>query len=205
MTSSAPASGFTSAFRALLGVLLLALALLPAARAADPTSTIMDYRLQPLDTIVVDVVGEPALSKLFRITASGEISYPYLGNVKVGDKTTTQVATELKAALEDGYLVNAQVVVQVQDFRKNLVSVFGQVNRPGQVEIPPERRLTLLEVISMASGFTRLAREGDIQVTRAGQSQPIKLDAKELRQNTDPAKVFYVEPGDLIFVPEARI
>jgi len=186
-------------------VLLLALALLPAARAADPTSTIMDYRLQPLDTIVVDVVGEPALSKLFRITASGEISYPYLGNVKVGDKTTTQVATELKAALEDGYLVNAQVVVQVQDFRKNLVSVFGQVNRPGQVEIPPERRLTLLEVISMASGFTRYAREGDIQVTRAGQSQPIKLDAKELRQNTDPAKVFYVEPGDLIFVPEARI
>lgn len=205
MTSSAPTSASSSAFSRALAWLALALALLavpPALRAAEPPPE--DYRLQPLDLIVVDVVGEPTLSKEFRISASGEINYPFLGNVRVADKTTSLVAQEIKAALEADYLVNAQVIVQVRDFRKNLVFVFGQVNKPGAVEIPPERRLSLIEAITMAMGFTRLAKTSDVQVSRVGEAETFRFNADDLRKNTDASRVFYLQPGDQVFVPEAR-
>lgn len=206
MTSSAPASACSSAISRRLAAGWLALFLLaglPAAlRAADAVPA--DYRIQPQDVIVVDVVGEPILSKEFRVSASGEINYPFLGNVRVADKTTSAIAQEIKASLEADYLVNAQVIVQVRDFRKNLVFVFGQVNKPGAIEIPPERQLTLIEAITMAMGFTRLAKTSDIQVTRVGEDRQFRFNADALRRNTDASQVFYLQPGDQVFVPEAR-
>lgn len=205
MMSSAPTSACSSAFSRGLAWLCLALALAAtpsAAPAADPVSE--DYRLQPQDSITVDVVGEPTLSKEFRISATGEINYPFLGNIRVLDKTTAAVAQELKTALEADYLVDAQVIVQVRDFRKNLVFVYGQVNKPGAVEIPPERVLSLIEAITMAMGFTRLAKETDVQITRAGQAEPFRINANDLRKNNDPEAVFILQPGDQVFVPEAR-
>lgn len=205
MTSSAPTSASSSAFSRMLAGLRLALALVAApstALAADPVPE--DYRLQAQDQIIVDVVGEPTLSKEFNVSASGEINYPFLGNIRVADKTTSAVAQELKTALEADYLVNAQVIVQVRNFRKNLVFVYGQVNKPGAVEIPPERKLSVIEAITMAMGFTRLAKTSDVQVTRTGATEPLRFNADDLRKNNDPARIFYLEPGDQVFVPEAR-
>ena len=205
MKSFAPASACSSATSRTIAAcwLALLLAFLPGgSRAAEVVPA--DYRIQPQDTIIVDVVGEPILSKEFRVSASGEINFPFLGNVQVADKTTSAIAQEVKAALEADYLVNAQVIVQVRDFRKNLVFVFGQVNKPGAVEIPPERQLTLIEAITMAMGFTRLAKTSDIQVTRVGEERQFRFNADALRRNTDASQVFYLQPGDQVFVPEAR-
>ncbi|MFN0067309.1 MAG: polysaccharide biosynthesis/export family protein [Limisphaerales bacterium] len=205
MMSFAPTSAFSSVSSRALAWLVIALVLLAGPRplrAADAVSA--DYRLQPQDLIIVDVVGEPTLSKEFRISASGEINYPFLGNIRVADKTTSLVAQEVKAGLEADYLVNAQVIVQVRDFRKSLVFVYGQVNKPGAVEIPPERKLSLIEAITMAMGFTRLAKTSDVQVSRAGETERLRFDVDDLRKNNDPTRIFFLEPGDQVFVPEAR-
>ncbi|MCC6234178.1 MAG: polysaccharide export protein [Verrucomicrobiales bacterium] len=161
------------------------------------------YRIQPTDILVVEVVSEPQLgAKEFRVSSGGEISYPFIGAVKAAGRTTTEVQKEIKDLLEADYLVNAQVMVQVREFRKQQVAVLGQVNRPGLVNIPPERKMTVLEAISEAGGPTRLARTSDIQLTRQSLAEPMKLSLEELRK---PDHVVHVEPGDVIFLPESRL
>lgn len=161
------------------------------------------YRIQPTDVIIIDVVNEPQLAaKEFRVGSNGQISYPFVGAVKVAARTTSEVQEEVKRLLESDYLVNAQVLVQVKEFRKQTVIVVGSVNRQGLVEIPAERKWTVFEAISAAGGFTRLARTSDIQLTRLGRNEPMRFSQEELR---NPDKAVYVEPGDVIFVPESRI
>ncbi len=123
------------------------------------------YKVQPTDTLIIEIANEPKLSaKEFRVAASGDISYPFIGAVRAADRTTVEIQAEVKRLLETDFLVNAQVLVQVRDFRKKIVSVFGQVNKPGLIEIPPERKMTVIEAIAAAGGLTRLARQSGIQV-----------------------------------------
>ncbi|MCC7375060.1 MAG: polysaccharide export protein [Verrucomicrobiales bacterium] len=182
-----------------------ALGLFLAVHGADaPKVAISDsYRVQPTDVLIIEVVNEPQLSaKEFRVASSGDVSFPFIGALNAAGRTTVEIQTELKALLEADYLVNAQVLVQVKEFRKQQISVFGQVNRPGLIDIPPERRMTVIEAITSAAGFTRLARTSDIQLTRIGRPEPMRFSVEDLR---NPDKAVYVEPGDVIFVPESRI
>lgn len=198
MMSIASRCGFRPVIRPLLAAWLgLAGPLLTAADVALADS----YRIQPSDIIIVDVVNERDLSREFRVFANGEISYPFLGALKVAGMTTVEVQTRLKSLLEADYLVNAQVIVQIKEFRRRTVSVFGQVNRPGQVELPAEQRMTIIEAITTAGGFTRLAKTSDIQLTRPGRAEPMRFSQDDLR---NPAKVVYLEPNDVVFVPESR-
>jgi protein involved in polysaccharide export with SLBB domain len=204
MTSIVSRCAWWLAIDARLRCLALAcLALFAAAPGARAQLT-ESYRIQPTDILVIEVVNEPKIGiKELRVTASGEISYPFIGAVKVVEMSPAAVQAKIKELLEADYLVNAQVIVQIKEFRKRYVSVIGQVNRPGPVEIPAERRLTVIEVISFAGGLTRLARSNDIQLTRAGRTEPMRLSLEELTRNPD--KPVYVETGDVINVPESRI
>jgi polysaccharide export outer membrane protein len=161
------------------------------------------YKVQPTDILIIEVANEPKLgAKEFRVAASGEISYPFIGAVRAADRTPVEIQEEVKRLLETDYLVNAQVLVQVRDFRKKIVSVFGQVNKPGLIEIPPERKMTAIEAISAAGGLTRLARQSGIQLIREGKKEPTLYNLDELKSSEKPV---YVENGDMIFVPESRI
>ena len=56
---------------------------------------VLDYKIAALDILVIDVVNEKDLPKEFKVTAKGEIPFPYLGNIKVagfgyGDRPRSQ-------------------------------------------------------------------------------------------------------------------
>src|SRR6266542_1784235 len=131
---------------------------------------LLDYQIAPLDVLVIDVVNEKDLPKEFKVTAKGEIPFPYLGNIKVAGHTAEEIQNELKEKLEKDYIINPQVIVQVKEQVKRKVNVTGQVFKQGPVEMPDDKpELTILDAIGMAGGTTRLAKEGSVQVTRSGQ------------------------------------
>jgi polysaccharide export outer membrane protein len=178
----------------------------PAGEAAlgSPAQLSESYRVQPTDVLVIEVVNEPKLAaKQFRVSSNGEVSYPFIGAVPAAGRTVVEIQREIKRLLEIDYLVDAQVIVQVGEFRKQQVSVFGQVNRPGLIDIPPERRLTVIEAIAAAGGLTRLARPSHIELTRQGIAEKMRLRFSQLQDPEQPP--VYVEPNDLIYVPESRI
>jgi len=161
------------------------------------------YKVQPTDTLIIEVANEPKLSaREFRVSSSGELSYPFIGAIRAANRTTVEIQEEVKRLLEQDYLVNAQVLVQVRDFRKKLVAVSGSVAKAGLIEIPPERKMTAIEAITAAGGLTRLARQSGIQLIREGRKEPMVFNLDELK---NPDKPVYVESGDLIYVPESRI
>ena len=165
---------------------------------------VLDYKIAALDVLVIDVVNEKDLPKEFKVTAKGEIPFPYLENIKVAGFTAEEIQNELKEKLQKDYLVSPQVIVQVKERVKRKINVTGQVFKQGPVEMPDDKpELTILDAIGMAGGTTRLANEGSVQVTRSGQ-KPLKFDLKKLRKETDPTKMFILQAGDSIFVPESR-
>ena len=79
-------------------------------------------------------------------------------NVVVSHKTLIEAERVISELLAADYLVNPEVVVESDTTTgkaRRTVSILGQVKKPGTYELPPPpKRLTLLEVISMAGGFS---------------------------------------------------
>ena len=161
------------------------------------------YKLQPLDVINITVHGQPDLSTKTRIASDGTITFPLVGIVKAGGLTTQELENNLKAALEKKYLVNAQVLVFIEEYRLRQISVVGEVNKPGKYDMPPERDLTLLEGIAMAEGFTKDAHTKGIKINRVkdGKETTIRVNANDIMAKGK--KDVILEPNDIIVVPES--
>src|SRR5213592_3458225 len=160
-----------------------------------------DHKIAPLDVLTIDVVGEKDLSKELRVSSNGTVTFPHLGSVEVKGKTPAEVENLLKEKLGKDYLVNPQVLVTVKEYRSRTVSVIGQVNKPGNIALPAEQKMGILEAIAQAGDLAKTANKNRIEVSRKGKTQKFTLD--DLKKDTSPEKKFWLEPGDVIYVHES--
>ncbi len=171
----------------------------PPVMSTNGTAPAADYKISAQDLLVVDVFGEKELTnRECRVSASGEISFPMIGNVKVAGSTSAEASAKLRELLNKDWLVDPQVTVQIKEYNKRLVSVLNEVNAPGAFELPGEVRWTILDALGKAGGPTRGANKNKIMFTRKGKTQQFRL--KDLQKTTDPARIIYLEPGDVIEV-----
>lgn len=157
-------------------------------------------KLMPNDVLAVRVVGEAELTVERRVANDGTITYPFLETLKIEGKTPSEVEQIIRDGLAKDYLVNPQVMVDVKDYVKQFFTVGGQVNREGQYEYPVDRKVDVLEAISMAAGFSKLAKKDKIEVRRGNET--FRFSEKQLKESNDPDKKFYVQPNDKIMVEE---
>ena len=124
----------------------------------------------------------------------------HLGSIKVytvNAQDITRGAGGRDIELKDGDIVT------VPDHRSK-VNVLGQVNRPGFVPIPSDRKLTLVEAISAAGGFTRLARRTKVQLKRTdkqGRTQTLEVDVDSIMRESKTRDI-ELRDGDIINIPE---
>ncbi|MBU6402074.1 MAG: polysaccharide export protein [Verrucomicrobia bacterium] len=171
------------------------------AQAAATDEPVTDYRIHPLDTIYVFVLGETNLCLDCKVQASGEISYPLLGNVNVAGETAFEAQKKLRDLLAADYLVNPQIVVTVKNYRVRTVTVMGEVTKGGALVIPEEQKWSIPEAIGQAGGFTKMADLKKIKFTRNGVTKTYKFQ-QLLKDLNDPRKTIWLEPGDVITVPQ---
>jgi len=186
-----------------LAAVMAGLCLGNPARSAEPAAQRAfagARKIQPHDIIAIRVLGEPDLTMERRIGPDGTITYPFLGILAVEGKTTADVEKTLQELLRPDYLVDPQVAVDFKQYVQETVSVTGEVNAPGPVEIPSDRKLDLHEAITRARDLKPTANPDQIQVTREGWDKPRTFKYKEILGVTDPAKRFYVEPNDKIWI-----
>jgi len=195
--------------------LLLALAL-AAAQAADATSGGSkdgNYVVGPKDVVRITVFNEPTLSGAWRVENDGEFSYPFLGRVRAGGLTLSQIDDALTAGLANGYLRDPQVTVDIDEYRSQSVFVIGEVRSPGKYILPGE--ITLLEAIAQAGATTDDAGS-DVLVlhpTDAGPGLPTlpgqrdaevsRISLREIQEGRLSRNVT-IGDGDTIFVPKAE-
>lgn len=163
---------------------------LPISDYAQP-GTDVQYTLAPGDKIHVIVFGEDTLTGDYVITSAGNLTFPLVGNIKASDKTVEQLQGALAVALDNGYVNNAKVSIQVVSFRPYYI--LGEVNRPG--EYPVSTGLTIEQAVAAAGGYTYRANPKRVYLKRADQAQEWLVDLTRGRS-------VIVRAGDTIRIPE---
>ena len=168
---------------------------------------IENYVLSALDLIQFRIYGESELDSEVRISADGIISLPFIGVIEIAGKTVLEARQLIYDLYDRDYFVNPQIQIHVIEYATRRVHVLGQVTNQGFVFIPPEESFSLLQAISAAGGFTRLANPRAVQLKRVGEDGEIQVNTINVDHiMKDPkAKDWQLKTDDTIYVPERRI
>ncbi len=163
-----------------------------------------DYRISSADLISVTVYQDLDMNRKVRVNANGAISMPLIGTVKVGGMTLLEAQNTIEAKLAQ-FLVSPQVSLFIEEYGNKTVFVMGEVQRPGSYPIPTESRMTVLEAISTAGGFTPIAGQDRTRVLRNvnGTSVTYTIEVKAITQQGQKEKDLVLEPNDVIYVPQS--
>lgn len=178
-------------------------ALLQSVKA--PKSTKENYKIGPSDLIEITVFREDDLVRSTRVNQDGEISFPFVGTIKVGGKSVIEAERAIATGLSE-YLKNPQVTIFVKEYSAKQVYILGEVKSPGAFTLPTESGLTVLEAISLAGGFTPVAAQDRTRVIRTssdGKPQNFIISVSAITKDGEKDKDMALIPSDVVFVPQS--
>jgi polysaccharide export outer membrane protein len=166
------------------------------------------YTIGPGDSITVTVWAHPELSGKHLVGPDGNIQFPFIGSIKVGDLTADGVADLLNRALSDQY-VGAVATVQIDEYTDNQVTVLGHVSNPGVQRFNAEP--SLLEALaragvpssqSSADSGPRSQSFSRCAIFR-GHNSAVWIDLRPLLRGDGFALNLKLHRNDLIYVPDS--
>lgn len=176
---------------------------LPVPDRNDVTQGGRPYYVGPFDRLTVNVFGIPELSnREVQVDAAGQISFPLAGVVEVSGKTPGEIEQILAGALRASYIRDPQVTVNMKEMVSQLLTVEGQVAKPGLY--PVVGQLSLLQAMALSGGPGEFAKLNDVVIFRTvgGQRLAALYDLRAIRhgQYRDP-EVF---ANDIVVVGDNR-
>jgi polysaccharide export outer membrane protein len=164
-----------------------------------------EYILGSGDQIRISVYQNADLLLETRISEAGTISYPLLGNVRIGGLSVTDAEAKIAKGLKDGnFLKQPQVSILLISASSNQVSVLGLVAKPGRFSLIAGNT-KLSEVLAQAGGI--IAGSGsDIVVVsgqRDGKTFRKEIDFPKVFASASPEADFELRNGDAVWVDRA--
>lgn len=158
------------------------------------------------DVLKITIYDHEDLKQTVRVDGDGSIVVAFLGKIPVKGLTVPQVTEKLARLYGDGYIVEPQINVFVEDFKSQKATILGQVTKPGLYEI--RQHITLLEFISTAGGLTTDAGGLAVIKRKIGpheKEQIINVDLKQLVEQGNTALNVPIEPGDNVYIQKAQM
>jgi polysaccharide export outer membrane protein len=195
----------------------------PAAKGTTDSSTATStgnstqsddrYRIGPGDILDIRIFNRPNLSReAVRVEGNGMIRMPLIeSEIQAACRTEGELAKEI-ATLYMKFYRNPQVDVFVKEYHSRQVAIIGAVNDQSRFEL--QRRVRLLELLTYAKGPSPKAGQ-TINIVHAPQAwickSPDAEDASAAFSSYKLAETLqglpqanpYLEPGDIVTVPEA--
>lgn len=163
-----------------------------------------DVPVGPGDVLRVTIYGDTNQPTETRVTESGNITVPFLGEVRVLGLSSTEAEQKIARQLRDkGYMKDPQVNVLVTSMVSQQVAVLGQVAKPGRYVLDGPRTVT--DMVANAGGVT--PDGGDIVTlvrTRDGVTTRQQINLWELSMGGDPSKNVVLERDDVLMVDRAQ-
>jgi polysaccharide export outer membrane protein len=190
-------------------------AFMPPAAKVDPVVAVRssprpDPLLLPGDVLTISVFRQPDLAlPEIRIPQDGRITFPLIGAVDAAGHTQAELESTIRLRLEKDFLREASVTVTVKEYAKRKVYIVGGVTKPDGYEIPPDARMTVLQVVAAAGGFTDRAYKEFVQIVRRrgpGEREVIKLSLVEVEKLIAKGQAeadLELWPDDLVVIPSA--
>ncbi len=173
----------------------------PAEAVEADLAGVIAYKVVPQDNLTITVYNEKELTGDYLVSNDGKINFPLLDTVSVSGLRPDEIAVKLKKLLEADYLVHAYVHVDMKTFRSRVVTLLGEVLKPGAVEFSGVKPMGLLEALARSGGLTPKAEPTDILITRGGKN--IHFNYKQFKKNPEKNPPPSLEDGDIITVRES--
>lgn len=171
------------------------------------------YRIGPGDVLDIRIFSRPQLSReAVRVEGSGMIRMPLIDTeIKAACQTEGELAKEISTRYAR-YYKNLQVDVFIKEYHSRQVAIIGAVNDQSRFEL--QRRVRLLELLTYAKGPSTRAGQ-TINIVHSNAPSPCKETDESDSSSAfssyrlsdvlqgDPKSNPYLEPGDIVTLPEA--
>lgn len=154
------------------------------------------------DKLEITVFRNSDLGVSPQVDTMGEITFPLLGSMKVSGLTPYQVRDKITEGLRK-YVTNPQVTVNVSTYQSQKVTIMGEVESPGVLQI--EKPQPIYELISKAGGFTANSNRDNVTILRKdkkGSRQIINIDMRKMLEEGDTTQNILVYKDDIVYVPK---
>jgi polysaccharide biosynthesis/export protein len=160
-----------------------------------------DYVIGPEDMLQITVWKNEALSRTLPVRPDGKISMPLLYDIQAAGLTPMQLRDKIAGALGE-FMPNPEVAVSVTDVRSYRVSVLGEVQKPGVLQLKADT--TVLEAIALAGGFRDFASPSKITILRkdaSGTTSKIPFNYNRVVKDNRSQDNVTLKSGDVVVVP----
>lgn len=179
--------------------------LVASAQERPVLKTAERYRLQAGDILEVQYRYTPEFNDLVTIQPDGYVTLPLLGDIRFGGLNLEQaralIFEKAKVRLKD-----PEINLKLKEFVTPFVTVFGEVDKPGRVEL--HGKLTVVEALAVAGGFKDTAKHSQVVLFRKVDdewAEAKEIDVKENMSKRTLTEDLTLRPGDLLYIPQNRI
>jgi polysaccharide export outer membrane protein len=181
-----------------------------------------DYLVDPKVALTIEVYAAEFASVVGAVASPGQVPIPSAGKVDLaavlaaaGGLNATADTSRITLVRVDGessdhslqsiqanggpqVRAGDRVITYASPFAGKMVTIRGQVRRPGPLGLPLDGRLDIITALTLAGDFTDLANPKKITLSRKGRN--IVLNFREL--TAQGAQKLYLQPDDVVDVAE---
>ena len=168
------------------------------------TACAEEYYMRPGDELNIVVTQQQDLGNSstnqspFVVRPDGNVSFPLVGEIHAEGMTVSQFTDVLQQGLAR-YIVNPDVSVNISKLGRVRVYVFGEVRKPGAVEL--EKGHTVIDAIGAAQGFTRDTAKKTIFLIHQDQPKSlIPINLNNMLKTGDMSQNVTLREGDILYL-----
>ena len=176
-----------------------------AASAVPATPAKPEALLGVGDVMRITVFQNPDLTlEAARISELGDINFPLVGKVVLAGITPSAAEQKIAKLLRDGgFVLRPQVTIAVAQVRSSVISVLGQVGKPGRYPIEAVG-VKVSEMIAVSGGVVAGGADTVTLVgTRNGRPIKLDIDLPAILQSGKAELDIVVENNDILYVDRA--
>lgn len=168
------------------------------------TACAEEYYMRPGDELNIVVTQQQDLGNSstnqspFVVRPDGNVSFPLVGEIHAEGMTISQFTDVLQQGLAR-YIVDPDVSVNISKLGRVRVYVFGEVKKPGAVEL--EKGHTVIDAIGAAQGFTRDTAKKKIFLIHQDQPKSlIPINLNNMLKTGDMSQNVTLREGDILYL-----
>ena len=168
------------------------------------TACAEEYYMRPGDELNIVVTQQQDLGNSstnqspFVVRPDGNVSFPLVGENHAEGMTVSQFTDVLQQGLAR-YIVDPDVSVNISKLGRVRVYVFGEVKKPGAVEL--EKGHTVIDAIGAAQGFTRDTAKKKIFLIHQDQPKSlIPINLNNMLKTGDMSQNVTLREGDILYL-----
>lgn len=168
------------------------------------TACAEEYYMRPGDELNIVVTQQQDLGNSstnqspFVVRPDGNVSFPLVGEIHAEGMTVSQFTNVLQQGLSR-YIVDPDVSVNISKLGRVRVYVFGEVKKPGAVEL--EKGHTVIDAIGAAQGFTRDTAKKKIFLIHQDQPKSlIPINLNNMLKTGDMSQNVTLREGDILYL-----